>query len=56
MLEEAGCPATGFDGSPYRPFSGRSLVTGAPGAAEELRRLVAPCYQAEGGYKDSVPD
>jgi myo-inositol-1(or 4)-monophosphatase len=44
MLEETGCPYSTLRGRAYDPFSSRSLVAGAPGAAEELRALVAPCY------------
>jgi myo-inositol-1(or 4)-monophosphatase len=46
LLEETGCPVTTLAGEPYDPFVSSSLVTGAPGAAEELRSIVAPFYKA----------
>lgn len=48
LLEETGCPISAIDGSPYDPFGSASIVTGAPGAAEELRALIAPFYAAIG--------
>jgi myo-inositol-1(or 4)-monophosphatase len=45
LLEETGCPFTTFAGRPYDPFVDSSLVTGAPGAVEELRALLAPHYR-----------
>lgn len=50
LLEEAGCPVSTLGGTEYDPFASRSLATGAPGAAEELRRLVAPYYEAAGAF------
>ncbi len=44
LLEECGCPVSTFGGGPYDPFESASLVTGAPGAARELRELIAPFY------------
>lgn len=44
VLEEAGCPVTSFSGRPYEAMRHRSLVTGRPGAAEELREIVARRY------------
>jgi myo-inositol-1(or 4)-monophosphatase len=44
LLEETGCPIATLGGAAYDPFASRSLVAGAPGAAEELRSLVAPFY------------
>jgi myo-inositol-1(or 4)-monophosphatase len=48
LLEETGCPISTIAGAPYDPFASSSIVTGAPGAAEELRELVAPFYAALG--------
>jgi myo-inositol-1(or 4)-monophosphatase len=48
LLEETGCPFFTFGGAPYDPFVSRSLATGSPGAAEELRALVAPYYANTG--------
>ena len=48
LLEETGCPITTIGGAPYDPFVSSSLVTGAPGAAEELRSLIAPFYRGLG--------
>jgi myo-inositol-1(or 4)-monophosphatase len=48
LLEETGCPACTLCGAVYDPFRSRSIVTGAPGAAEELRALLAPHYAAVG--------
>jgi myo-inositol-1(or 4)-monophosphatase len=50
LLEETGCPVSTIAGTPYDPFASSSIVTGAPGAAEELRELVAPFYAALGAY------
>lgn len=44
LLEETRCPISTIDGSAYDAFASRSIVTGAPGAAEELRRIVARHY------------
>jgi myo-inositol-1(or 4)-monophosphatase len=44
VLEEAGCPVTSFSGAGYEAMRHRSLVTGMPGAAEELRAIVARRY------------
>ena len=44
FLEETGCPVSTIGGGRYDPFSSSSLVTGAPGAAEELRAILAPRY------------
>jgi len=46
LLEESGCPYSAISGRPFDPFSSRGFVTGAPGAAEELRSLIAPFYAA----------
>jgi myo-inositol-1(or 4)-monophosphatase len=46
LLEETGCPVTTIGGGPYDPFESSSIVTGAPGAALELRELIAPFYAA----------
>ena len=46
LLEETGCPFSTIAGLEYDPFESRSIVTGAPGAAEELRALIAPSYAA----------
>jgi myo-inositol-1(or 4)-monophosphatase len=48
LLEEAGCPAYALCGTVYDAFGSRGLVTGAPGAAEELLALVGPRYAAAG--------
>ena len=48
LLEETGCPFSTIGGEDYDPFTSSSIVTGAPGAAEELRALVAPYYAAAG--------
>ncbi|MGA2546637.1 MAG: inositol monophosphatase [Rectinemataceae bacterium] len=48
LLEETGCPIFTIGGKPYDPFESASIVTGVPGAAEELRALVAPFYAAVG--------
>jgi myo-inositol-1(or 4)-monophosphatase len=44
LLEETGCPVSTIGGARYDPFASRSLVTGAPGASEELRAIVARRY------------
>lgn len=44
LLEETGCEVSTIGGTSYLPFSSRSLVTGLPGAREELREIVARCY------------
>ncbi len=44
LLKETGCVFTSFSGEVYNPFKKRSLAAGRPGAAEELRRIIAPCY------------
>ncbi len=44
LLEETGCPVGTIAGSVYDPFSSRSLVTGSPGAVEELRSILARHY------------
>ncbi len=44
FLRETGCAATDFSGNPYDPFHSRGLVTGPPGAAEELLRIVRRHY------------
>ncbi len=44
LLAETGCPVSAIGGGAYDPFDSASLVTGAPGAAEELRGLIAPFY------------
>jgi myo-inositol-1(or 4)-monophosphatase len=54
LLEETGCPISAIDGSPYDPFESASIVTGAPGAAEELRVLIAPFYAAAGPGRRGV--
>lgn len=48
LLEETGCPIFTIGGEPYDPFQSASIVTGVPGAAEELRAIVAPFYAAVG--------
>ena len=48
LLEETGCPISTIGGGCYEPFISKSLVTGAPGAAEELQALVAPFYKGAG--------
>jgi myo-inositol-1(or 4)-monophosphatase len=48
LLEETGCPVSTISGGAYDPFESASLVTGAPGAAEELRALVGPFYAMVG--------
>lgn len=49
LLEETGCPYSSLDGSSYDPFASRSLVTGSPGAVDELRDLVGPFYAGLSG-------
>jgi myo-inositol-1(or 4)-monophosphatase len=49
LLEETGCPVSTVAGAVYDPFSSRSLVTGSPGAAEELRTLLARHYSGVPG-------
>jgi myo-inositol-1(or 4)-monophosphatase len=44
LLEETGCPVSTFAGSRYDPFVSRGMVTGSPGAAQELREIVARRY------------
>ena len=44
LLEETRCPFSTIGGRRFDAFSSRSIVTGAPGAAEELRSLIAPYY------------
>jgi myo-inositol-1(or 4)-monophosphatase len=44
LLEETGCPVSTIGGGRYDPFSSSSIVTGSPGAAEELRAILAPHY------------
>jgi myo-inositol-1(or 4)-monophosphatase len=51
LLEETGCPVSAFDGGAYDPFESASLVAGAPGAAADLRSLIAPFYAANGRLK-----
>jgi myo-inositol-1(or 4)-monophosphatase len=46
LLEETGCPVSTIGGGRYDPFASSSIATGAPGAAEELRAVVAPFYAA----------
>jgi myo-inositol-1(or 4)-monophosphatase len=48
LLEETGCPFSTISGAAYDPFESASIVTGAPGAAEELRALVGPFYEGSG--------
>ncbi len=48
LLEETGCPFSTIGGKAYDPFASGSIVTGAPGAAWELRALLAPFYAAAG--------
>jgi myo-inositol-1(or 4)-monophosphatase len=47
LLEETGCPMSTLGGGDYDPFASRSLVTGAPRAAQELRALIAPFYDEQ---------
>ena len=44
ILQETGCPFSEFDGSPYKLFSSRSLVTGFPGLQNELQEICARHY------------
>jgi myo-inositol-1(or 4)-monophosphatase len=44
LLEETSCPVSTIGGGRYDPFASASIVTGAPGAAEELRAILAPHY------------
>jgi myo-inositol-1(or 4)-monophosphatase len=48
LLAETGCPVSTIGGARYEPFESMSIVTGAPGAAEELRAIVAPFYESLG--------
>jgi len=48
LLEETNCPVYTLGGTAYDPFASRSIVTGSPGAAEELRAILAPHYAAVG--------
>jgi len=45
LLEETGCPVSTIAGMAYNPFTSSSMVTGAPGSAQELRALIAPHYR-----------
>ena len=47
LLRETGCPCTTFGGKPYDLFQSRSFVAGFPGAAEELREILATRYTVD---------
>jgi Archaeal fructose-1,6-bisphosphatase and related enzymes of inositol monophosphatase family len=44
LLEETRCAISTIGGSRYDPFASRSLVSGSPGAADELRAIAARHY------------
>jgi myo-inositol-1(or 4)-monophosphatase len=45
LLEETRCPISTIAGESYEPFASRSLVTGAPLAADELRAIAYRHYK-----------
>jgi myo-inositol-1(or 4)-monophosphatase len=45
LLEETGCPISTIGGDRYDLFASSSIVTGSPGAVEELRAILAPRYE-----------
>jgi myo-inositol-1(or 4)-monophosphatase len=47
LLKETGCECSSFSGAPYKAFQNRSFVAGLPGAASELRAIVAPAYGSQ---------